>query len=203
LPFHILVACAEQGAVTNRLPEPSVSFGDPLELGGVPLLDPVFTPRETYDLRTSFDWATTVALPEVDATSGGPSLYYAIVYISDPDQIDGLEAMELPVSALPLFDSERDRWTGLRGQLQQIGDGEGVFQFVVLPAHVYNVIRELSLDGRPPIGPVILRDPPSEFANVDGSLSYQALSDAGFRLSWTAPDRDRTELRRGENFITP
>ncbi|MBO6934169.1 MAG: fibronectin type III domain-containing protein [Deltaproteobacteria bacterium] len=156
--------------------EPIEWFGE--EAAALPYLEPPLSAQETQDLRRAFSWEATESLPETDA-EGRPALHYVMVYVRSDDELDLLEQL-VPSSTLPLFESERERWRGQTGVLHNRGDIEGLFRFAVLPAAIFNELRDLALTGNAPFAAIVGRDAPAEAVMADGTLSYSYLAEHGF-----------------------
>ncbi len=165
-------------------------------------LDPPLEPEESAALAESFSWATTSPLPERDA-QGRPTLYYALIYIEDHEQLGALDDAYIHYDPLPLFTEELDPLLGQCGTVDTRSDGEGLFVFTVLPGQTYNLLRQHALTPDPETGDdrtifdvVVLKTPPPGAANPDGSLSYRALTDAGFLYRGQAEPEDLDEQQQ-------
>ncbi|MBN2193622.1 MAG: hypothetical protein JW751_12465 [Polyangiaceae bacterium] len=168
-------------------------------------LDPAFWPDESAQMAQDFSWAVTSPVPETDA-QGRPTLYYANIYIEDAEQLGALNDAYIHYAQEPIFTTELERFFGQCGSVDSGSDGEGVFVFAVLPGQTYNLLREYALTPDPTTGEdrtifdvVILRTPPEGAGNADGSLSWQALMDAGFlyrgETEFTEPDQQQPRRR--------
>ncbi|HOU91759.1 MAG TPA: tumor necrosis factor receptor family protein, partial [Polyangiaceae bacterium] len=151
-------------------------------------LEPPMEPEDSVALVEGFSWQSTAPVPEVDA-EGRPSLYYALIYLEDPEQLAALDDALIHWDPMPLFQSELDRFDGQCGSVQGVFDGEGVFVYAMLPGVTYNLLRSYALspyvdpdtgDDQTIFDVVILRAPPPEAANPDGSVSWEALEDSAF-----------------------
>lgn len=167
-------------------------------------LEPALSAEESIAIRNGFSWGQTRALPERDP-QGHPALYYALLYIEDREQYQELDELLIHRSLLPIFDSELQRFDGQCGEFQFSGDGRGQFVYAMLPAVTYNKLRELALtpdpvDGDQSLFSVIklLDVPDSRARNSDGSVSWDALKQAGFYYmnQTTFPSDDDTEVHQ-------
>ncbi len=169
-----------------------------LHLGGtVQELEPPLSASETVAIRDAFSWQRTTALPELN-TEGAPALFYTLVYIEDPEQVEWLDELRVHHGPLPLFREELARWDGQRGMFSHEGDGHGVFLFALMPATTYNLLRAAALEDPDLIAYKVIarRDVPAAARLPDGSVSYAALRTAGFMyrglqpgdtVGWSAP----------------
>jgi hypothetical protein len=148
-------------------------------------LDPPILPAESVRLRRGFSWKRTKALPELDP-QGNPALHHALIYVRDKEELEGLDELLIHWSPKPFFASELGSYLGRCGAIHYEGDGRGSFVFAILPAITYNLIRQGALNPDPVEGDqslfeaVILRAPPEEITNSDGSLSWDALKSAAY-----------------------
>ncbi len=148
--------------------------------GDLPVLADPLGGQATFQLASSFDWATTHALPETTA-EGFPTIYYAMIYVESSEQLGFLDEYRIDWDPLPYFREERTQWDGQVGVVPLQGDGNGIFVFALVPGPVYNAMRTLALAGDEPYAAVVLRTPPASVARyADGSISYQLLRDEGF-----------------------
>ena len=139
--FLMLAMCSCSGGSTPPAPRPLDWTQDSVD-HSLPYLEPPLTVEQTRDLRAGFDWASTVPLSETDA-DGNPALYYAMVYVTDREQLELLELLSIPSQTLPLFAEERTQWAGRVGVLHNRGDYEGLFRFAVVPGLLYNALRSM------------------------------------------------------------
>ncbi|MCG8556654.1 MAG: hypothetical protein MJD61_15415, partial [Proteobacteria bacterium] len=173
------------------------------------LLPPPMEPHEVVELKQRFAWRESQFLPETDP-DGNPALRYGLIYVERPQQLEQLDKMGVFWSTLPLFREEIRQWFGSCGHFRKAFDEKGGFVFAVFQAHMYNIMRdagtfaELCKAGElgagcgdcagqacvpepaelePPFRAIILSEEPEAGAyNSDGSLSYEALAEAGFHL---------------------
>jgi len=183
LPLLLISSCGEEDAAGPRIV--------PIELfspdGNLPILEPAITAEETTALREAFDWAATEEVPETDP-DGYIALHYVLVFLDSDERRDLLEALEVPHDSLPFFAEERVQWEGRSGVFENFGDGNGLFEFAVMPGRVLNALRDLALDGRPAFTAVVRREAPvPEALNADGSLDYTYLAEHGFRYATDLP----------------
>lgn len=146
------------------------------------MLDPPLWPEEVVALRQSFSWSSTTELPTTDAR-GLPALRYAMLYIEDHVQIEGLKKAGIYFRQRPLFEVELARYEGQCGELGTPSDDRGTFVYALLPAVVYNRLRSEALNtssGRPaPFRAIILPSIPDPAAqNPDGTVSWEALKES-------------------------
>jgi len=142
--------------------------------------------EETARVRSAFSWKETKPLPEYDS-EGRPTLWYGRVYLKTLSENDALDEMLIHHSFHPLFQSELP--TGqMAGNYIPRGDGNGILTYVVIPGVTYNLLRYYALtpddegNDRTIFDAVEIRPVPVPRArNADGSLSYQALGESGFR----------------------
>jgi hypothetical protein len=149
------------------------------------LEDPV-PPEESIAIRDAFSWSNTRPVPETDA-QGRPSLWYAMIYLQNKDDLESLDTLLIHHSRFPLFFGA-GRWQGKCGTFDFRGDGKGVFVYAVIPGAVYNKIREFAVAPAGPEGDgaifrvLELIDIPDRNArNADGSFSYDFLKRGGFQ----------------------
>lgn len=168
-----------------RLPSTQVEL--PIGRGCSGRLESYISPEETVQLRQAFDWLTTAAIPETDPT-GLPALRYALIYLETREQYDALKRMKVYFRQRPLFASQLERYRDQCGVFDNAGDMHGVFVHALIPAALYNYLRGLAVQvidggqGEIPLRAIVLRDVPDEgLYNSDGSVSWQALRQSGFR----------------------
>jgi hypothetical protein len=143
------------------------------------VFEPVIDPAASRQLRESFSWTTTS--PWAEGPSGRPALYYAMLYVSHPEQRAVLEDAGLHWDALPLFSAELAAYDGRRGIFEHEPDDlGGQWVFAILPGAVYNVIRDEALAGNVIFDAVLRRDVPEPDALAsDGSIRYEWLAAQG------------------------
>jgi len=151
-----------------------------LRLGGTPVLPPPVSPAESVRLRDSFSWQNTQPLAE-RTPERLPALYYVWIYLEDRAQVEALDTLRVHHDSLPLFGEELARWSGQQGFFLNDGDGKGIFRFALMPGITYNLLRQAALEGHAVFRAIVLRPIPEQLRGADGSLSYAALHDAGFR----------------------
>ena len=150
------------------------------EDGDLPQLPPPISASEITSLRESFRWENTSALPE-NNSSGQPALHYAIILIDDPESEEILRISGIHFDGMPLFEEELEPYSGKVGTVELQSDGKSAALYAIIPAGAYNVFREEALDGNDVVGPIILRDSPTQEALLpDGTLSYSYLVERGF-----------------------
>jgi len=168
-------------------------------------LDSPIEPADAVQMVEGFSWAATSPVPEFDA-DGQPALYYANIYIEDAEQYGALDDALIHYDPLPIFSSELEQFSGQCGAVEPAHDGEGAFVFAVLLGKTYNLLREHALTPDPTTGEdrtifdvVILRTPPDGARNPDGSISFSALTGAGFlyRNALDLPDEQQQPRRKG------
>jgi hypothetical protein len=170
--LHVITGDQKDAANVTRIQVPlGQSFGT---------LEPPIPPAESIAIRDAFSWQNTQALPEINA-EGLPTLYYTIVYVEERDQIEALNELGVHHDSLPLFSSELARWSGQRGIFDFEGDGTGLFLFALMPGTTYNLLRQAALEGDVIFRVIQPREVPPGVRASDGSVSYQALRDSGFR----------------------
>lgn len=167
-------------------------------------LEPPISAEESVRIRDGFSWSQTRAVPETDA-QGRSTLYYALLYLEDREQYQMLDQLLIHHSLLPIFDNELRRFDGQCGEFKFEGDGRGQFIYALLPGATYNLIRQYAVSPDPVDGDqslfsvVKLLDVPDPRArNADGSVSWQALQQAGFYYmnQRTFPADDDTEVHQ-------
>jgi len=146
-------------------------------------------PVDSVLLRDGFDWKDAQALPELNA-AGYPNLYYVNIYVEGPAQREALDDLRVSYRNKPFFEHELERFKGKCGAVNHNGDGEGAFVYAVIPAQIYNVIREIEQkqsthEGYPGFRAITMRDVPANYRGEDGALSYEALARAGFKYDPT------------------
>jgi len=157
-----------------------ISIPEDPSLGDAEILEPPLSAEETRALRDPFSWASMSPLRETDS-EGRPILHYALVYVTSREAHEALAQLDLHHSYLPLFESERARWSGMSGVFTHEGDGRGVFAFAFLPAGFINEERRLALAGEPAFDAILVRDVPEPAARGrDGGISYDWLRSEGF-----------------------
>src|SRR5215471_1010235 len=171
--------------VASACDRPILAADVTLRTTGLAVLPEAFSVDETKAMRAGFSWASTQAVPELDA-SGRPALYYALIYIEHNEQLGFLDQLQIHHQFLPIFEA-RDRWTDRVGYFRHQGDGNGVFTFAIVPGQSYNLIRSGALNGTVAFNAIVRRTPPSPFANPDGTVSYNALGQIGFRYQGLDP----------------
>jgi hypothetical protein len=144
-------------------------------------------PVESVLLREAFDWKESKALPDFNA-AGNPNLYYVSIYVEGSGQWKALDDLRVNYRNKPYFERELEQFDGKCGAVNHSGDGNGAFVYAVLPAQIYNAIRDIEQDdgaARNPEYPgfraITMRDVPKDFRGEDGALSYEALAEAGFK----------------------
>ena len=148
-------------------------------------LEAPITAADSVTMVRGFDWTKTKALPET-TPDGHPTLYYANIYIRNDKERQLLDKFRIHWQKRPMFDSEMANFSGQCGTISYRDDGEGMFVFAFIPGKTYNRLREATSSSQ--IRPeqrivfkaIILRQPPAAALGTDGSLSYQALENAGF-----------------------
>ncbi len=180
----LAVGCAEEAPIVDY------AFIGPEDGGdSLPALDSPFTPEETTELRSGFDWSETVELPETD-DEGRPTLYYTIILVATREQADVLKLARVYHDPMPLFPEELEPWDEAGpGTVDFVGDDHGTFVFAFLPGAVYNEIRRTALDGEPVFEVVRLRDVPDPAARLPaGYLDLDVLIERGCTLGF--PDEE-------------
>jgi len=145
------------------------------------------SPDETYVLRSQFSWDATAAVPERNA-EGKPTLWYAMIYLHDPRQPGALDSLLVHHQKAPIFVTPGQDVSLGCGSFASVGDGEGRFEYALLPGVVFNKLRTLAIAAGPDIGPralfkaiKILTPPLSAAANADGSVAIDFLNSLPFR----------------------
>jgi len=168
-----------------RSPQTAVEL--PLGAGCSGRLESFISPEETVQLRQAFDWPQTAALPETDS-AGLPALRYALIYLESKAQYDALKRMKVFFRQRPVFASQLERYRGKCGVFDNAGDMHGVFVHAFIPAALYNYLRGISIQvinsghGEIPFRAIVLRTvPDAGLSNPDGTLSWQALYNSGFK----------------------
>lgn len=154
-------------------------------------LEPAITSEETVLLRQGFNWSATSALPvttnEPGLSQPAPAMHYAIIYVNNDEQYDQMNRSGLYFRKLPLFPSELERYRDKCGTVDGRGDLRGEFVFSLMPASVYNLIRDQALAAQSAgtdvaFPAVILRSiPDASLRNADGTLSWRAMAAADFQ----------------------
>jgi hypothetical protein len=157
-----------------------------LKLGGTPELPPPLSTPESIKLRDSFTWEKTQPLAE-RTSENLPTLYYALIYIEDREQLAALDEMQIHHDGLPLFGEEFARWDGQQGFFLHESDGAGIFRFAIIPGIIYNQIRQAALEGHVIFRVISLRSIPESARDMDGSISYAALRASAFRYRDSDP----------------
>jgi hypothetical protein len=176
----LLLGCGEPEAGRSV----DIAFVSPNEgeQPGLIDLEPAIGPDQVKQWVAEFAWSETEPLVEL-TKDGEPALYYARVYATSRDELGYLDELGLQHSTLPLFAHERVHFRGKIGRVRPPSDGRGVLISVILPGKVFNVIRDYALQGVALFESIeIVRDLPEQVVNVDGSLSWDALGESGFRL---------------------
>jgi hypothetical protein len=182
-----------------------------LHLGGGcsgPLAPPL-APHEVVELRNRVStWLITPQVAETDP-DGHPALRYALIYLETKEQLAGLDRMRLLWSAQPLVRSHMQPYFGKCGHMEHASDGKGVFVFAVLPAKLYNYIRQAGIYSAlhgltPPVRAIVPApaDEPGAF-NEDGSLDYATLVESGF-AAWLvrqSPSQQFDAFTDGWNWL--
>jgi hypothetical protein len=149
-------------------------------------LPPAIDPTVSRGIVDAFRWPQAPIVANFGA-DGNPSLWYAWIYVQDKKDLEILDDLEIHWDPMPLFDVERDQWSGMTGVTTSNFDGEGGFVFAVIPGATYNIIREAALCSDPnqainTFRAIVLQNIPVASAkNADGSLSYSYLATNGFR----------------------
>ena len=152
------------------------------------LEDPI-DPVTSAQIAESFSWAQTSPLPVTDP-SGHPSLYYAWIYLTSPQQAAALDKLGLHWSPQPLFAEQYRGYAGKCGSFEYQGDGLGLFVYAIIPGSLYNLIRSAGMHPTSPTDPipfvaVHLPNKPDvgdpAIWNADGSLSWNELKALGFQ----------------------
>ncbi len=164
-----------------------------VRLGGTATMEPPLSRAQSVALREGFRWADTLALPETNS-EGLDSLWYAQIYVQSKEEKESLKWLYIHHDTLPLFNVELSRWSGQTGVFSNETDGVGNWVYAVIPGITYNQIRAAALNGDEIFHAMVLRQPPADARNADGSLSYAALARNGFvyeaDLSVVVPDDD-------------
>lgn len=166
----------------------AITAGSPFGLcgGTVGRLPPAIDPGISRGTVATFSWPNSPVVSNFGA-DGNPSLWYAWIYVQDKKDLEILDDLEIHWDTMPLFDVERDLWSGMTGVTTSNFDGEGGFVFAVIPGATYNIIREAALCSDPnqaidTFRAIVLQKIPVASArNADGSLSYSYLATNGFR----------------------
>ena len=164
----------------------AVSATVPVGNDDLPILPEPLSAAQTTALRSSFSWATTQPVAELDS-QGRPLLYYALVYLENVRQGQFLDDLHIHHDFLPIFEGLA-RWKGTRGMFVHHGDGQGVYTYAVMIGSQFNFLRTAALSGTTIFNAVNLLNAPPAFANPDGkTLSYRALALSGFRYRGVDP----------------
>jgi len=163
-------------------PEPmtviTTNYG-PTTADGYPIASGPFSEEEAARIYGEFDWEDTVPLPET-APNGDPAVFYTIIGIREWEETSYLDRGGIYWDTLPLF-GEGPVYSG--PVVIMPGTGSGTFVFALLPASVYNIIREGALAGDVLFDLVILRRPPDSIPTYeDGSVDIRWLMEQGFRF---------------------
>ena len=92
-------------------------------------------------MRQGFEWPDSEPLEIVDST-GLPALRYALIYVESRGQIDSLQRMGVYFSELPIFASDRERYRGKCGVVDNSGDLQGLFVYALLPGRGARMVRK-------------------------------------------------------------
>jgi hypothetical protein len=140
---------------------------------------------EAMSMLTSFSWASSPELSPTDLI-GRQAVYYALIYVEDREQLEGLDDLRIHHSSMPLF-VDPGLNQGKCGTMTAVGDGEGAFVYAVIPGTIYNQIRWFALNPDPVEGDrtlyrmIKILPPPGMTGNAVGALSYEFLQQSGFR----------------------
>jgi hypothetical protein len=154
--------------------EREIEYSDQIEV-----FAPVLSNEQSMALRNGFRWDATTAWPE--GTAERPALFYAMLYVTDPEQRAILDEAEVHWDALPLFSGELAAYDGRVGMFEHDPDDlGGHWVYALLPGAVFNVIREEALIGDEVFAAIVRRDVPEAGATeADGSLRYTWLGAQG------------------------
>ncbi|HJL04870.1 MAG TPA: hypothetical protein RMH85_30120 [Polyangiaceae bacterium LLY-WYZ-15_(1-7)] len=173
-----LLACDGTQDIPERV-VPAVLLAEESEGMWLPELPPPLSVEEQEAMLDTFRWEDTEPLPITDE-DGNPALHSALVLLRDRDNLEELGLTGVYYDALPLFDEDQAMWEGQVGAIAIPGTERGSFAFAILPAELYNLVRERALEGDPLFDAVILRESPEAYRLPGGSLSYSVLLEEGF-----------------------
>ncbi len=152
----------------------------------------IITPREALEMLVDFSWDTAPLLAEVN-DEGHPALHYVNIFIDSREDLDLLDALFIHHDNMPFFGDEMERIRGKSGEVDFGETGFGVWEYAIMPGKTYNLLRALALDtsiepeNRIPFPAIRVRPyqptvtmTPALYLS-DGSLSYTALANMGFR----------------------
>lgn len=180
-----IAACEEEPAGP-----PMIGIGDTSDL------PPVLTPEQCAAAVAPFPgWEKVEPVPEYDA-QGLPTLWYAMVPISRPDQLEGLGVLGVHVEMKPIFTdaATEAKWAGQTGSITESTCGGAGIVWALVPGPVFNAIKTVTLDRNEVFFDAIIIQPvPGPFANASITYqsmhpaSYTALRDVGFVYRTMAP----------------
>ncbi|MFT3924576.1 MAG: hypothetical protein QM778_18700 [Myxococcales bacterium] len=150
----------------------------------------------------SFSWEETEALPvpeptgkvtksTVDDLQATMPIYYVQVYVTEPEHLRELEEMGVHYDATPLFDSEQAPDDEYIEDFTGSDTDGGFYVYALMPAQVYNGIRDAALGGEFTYKAVQLRQAPAAALNADGTVSWSYLADN--LLVWAPPTMQVTD----------
>ena len=153
-----------------------------LDLGAkdLPRLPQPISASERDALRRSFSWSKAKALAE-KAANGEPALHYVVIELENREQAQALDQIGMTWSEQPLFGEERLAWAPGGGVYLPGEDLHGTFVFALMPARVFNVLRDAAHSGKVLFPLVALRSPPASVPlSSTGALSLKWLYARGY-----------------------
>lgn len=141
--------------------------------------------EQTVRMRESFSWEKAQKVVEYNE-DGSPTLYFGWVYVRDQEELAAYRKLLIHQLNRPLFERDLEKFAGRCGVTTNPGDGEGTFVPSIIVGATYNrlidAIHSDEIKGDKVLfDAVILGDTPAEIQAAGGSISYQALAQAGIK----------------------
>jgi hypothetical protein len=113
---------------------------------------PPISAADSTVIRDTFRWQDTLPVPET-LSDGSPRIYSALVQVTSPETLKGLDLLRIHHSATPIFEDEMTRLEqqGITQNFTYEHDGQGQFVYALIPGAIYNQIRLAALDPVEPI----------------------------------------------------
>jgi hypothetical protein len=165
-------------------------------IADAPDLPPVYTTQQCVDLVTQFPgWSNVTPVPESDP-NGVPTVFYAVIAITDPQQIPALNAMDVYTDSMPIFmdRTTRGNYDGKVGYVSKSTCGGAEIVWALMPGPVFNRIAQDTVKFNEMfVEAVVLLSVPD--AAADTSVTYNglhpvstaALRAGGFNAPQAAP----------------
>jgi hypothetical protein len=163
------------GSATTSSPDGGTAPSNTIGITDTGAFPPAYTEAQCQAIVSSFPgWDKVAPVPETDA-QGRPTLWYAIIPVTSPSQIDDLTALDIDVEEDPIFvsDATLASEVGQSGVVTQSSCYGAQLMWGIVPGAIFNSIIRTTAKDHQNFNPIILQPVPMGFD--DATITYESL----------------------------